>query len=84
MELSRFVAGLAQVCSWLEAREERVIALVGHGAFFARCLQASAVQPNVAIIEATYSSAAGFVAPADSKLAYAGFPEPEPSNWAGP
>ena len=29
---------VAQVCSWLDAREERVIALVGHGAFFARCL----------------------------------------------
>ena len=70
---------VAQVRSWLDAREERVIALVGHGAFFARCLGASRVQPNVSIVEATYSPAAGFVARAgDKKFAYAGFSESEP------
>ena len=73
---------VAQVCSWLDAREERVIALVGHGAFFARCLGASTVQPNVSIIEATYSPAAGFVPRADDKFAYAGFSEPEPPDKA--
>lgn len=68
---------VAEVCSWLDAREERVIALVGHGAFFARCLGASRVQPNVSIVETTYSPAAGFVPRADHRFAYPGFSEPE-------
>ena len=65
-------ARIAEVRRWLDSREERVIALVGHGQFFKRCLKAPGVQHNVSIIESSYS-AAGFT---PSSLAFEGFAEP--------
>lgn len=78
-----FDARIQRVRAWLNAREERVIALVGHGQFFKRCLDAPSVQPNVSIIETTYSSTEGFV-PFPGKRAFEGFPEPAADGSAVP
>ena len=69
-------ARIQQVRDWLDSRDERCIALVGHGQFFKRCLQASSVQPNVSILRSTYSSSEGFVPARDGVVAFPGFPEP--------
>ena len=53
-------ARVAAVRQWLDGREEKVIALVGHGQFFKRCLGARGVQPNVAIVQTVYSAQGGF------------------------
>ena len=68
-------ARIREVHDWLGSREERVVALVGHGQFFKRCLGAEAVQPNVSVIESTFRSSSGFSA-APGGLAFEGFAEP--------
>ena len=73
---------IRQVCEWLNGREERIIALVGHGQFFKRCIGApGAVQPNVSILETKYSREGGFRC---VRTAYAGFPEPGSASEVKP
>ena len=76
---------IRQVCEWLNGREERVIALVGHGQFFKRCIGApGAVQPNVSILETKYSREGGFLGFRCVRTAYAGFPEPGSASEVKP
>ena len=80
---------------WLDGRSERVIALVGHGQFFKRCLESHAVQPNVSIVECRYSPRSGFVPIAEQSKAmvFDGFADPkgtqgrpqhDPEPWQDP
>ena len=70
-------ARIRQVRDWLEARPETVIALVGHGQFFKRCIDAPGVQPNVSIIRTKFSRSNGFVPDTESEsLSFGGFAEP--------
>ncbi len=45
---------------WLANRDESVIALVGHGQFFKRCLGAPRVMENIEVIECSFNSVTGF------------------------
>ena len=51
---------IAELRAWLDRREERVIALVGHGQFFKRALGLPRSQPNVSVMACTYTPADGF------------------------
>ena len=77
----RMDARIDEVKSWLDGRQEKVIALVGHGQFFKRCMGkerppgmgSGEVQANVSIIKCTYSATAGF---RDCQLAFDGYRDP--------
>ena len=60
---------------WLATRDETVIALVGHGQFFKRCLGASQVLQNVAIVECSFDSPTGFSSTFDR--VFDGYPDPD-------
>ena len=66
---------IRQVRDWLDARPERVIALVGHGQWNMRATQRQSVQPNVSILKTSYSSASGFVP--EEGFAFDGFSDPK-------
>ena len=46
---------IQSLCQWLDERDEKVIALVGHGQYFKRLQRAGEVQPNVSVIECKYT-----------------------------
>ena len=71
MLLDRRIDALRQ---WLGTRDERVIALVGHGQFFKRALGKGSVQNNVEIIECSFTSQSGFHA---ARSVFDGFPPPD-------
>ena len=62
-----------EVKKWLNARPEKVVALVGHGQFFRQCLGARGVQRNVSVLDCTSSPEAGFQA---KGTVYHGFDDP--------
>ena len=64
---------IEDVVGWLASREERVIALVGHGQFFKRCLGSRRVQQNVEVIESGFNVATGFGA---FQTVFDGYPDP--------
>jgi broad specificity phosphatase PhoE len=62
---------------WLRTREERVIALVGHGQFFKRALGNADVQNNVEIIECQFDASSGLQLRSNNRgSAFGGFPAP--------
>ncbi len=67
-------ARIENVCQWLSSREETVVALVGHGQFFKRCLGASRVQRNIEIIECSFNAKTGFGA---FRSVFEGYAEPK-------
>jgi len=52
---------------------EKVIALVGHGQFFKRCLGASRVMENIEVVECSFNATTGFGV---FKSVFEGFPDP--------
>ena len=51
---------IEQLREWIVSREETVIALVGHGQYFKRCLGAPRVMENIEVIECSFNSVSGF------------------------
>ena len=68
---------IEDVVTWLASREERVIALVGHGQFFKRCLGSGRVQQNVEVIESGFNISTGFGV---FRTVFDGYPDPESSE----
>mmetsp|Transcript_83640 Transcript_83640/g.166994 ORF Transcript_83640/g.166994 Transcript_83640/m.166994 type:complete len:209 (-) Transcript_83640:331-957(-) len=68
---------IAALAEWLNSRQEHVIALVGHGQYFKRCLGLQRVQHNIEILEVSYNSTTGFGA---YRSVFAGFPDPKPED----
>ena len=69
--ISHSVCLMLVFCIFL--RTEAVIALVGHGQFFKRCLGLPRVMSNVEVIECSFNNRTGFGA---YKTIFEGYPEP--------
>lgn len=66
-------ARVEQLRQWLTTREERVIALVGHGQYFKRCLGMPRVMENIEVVECSFNSTTGF---GIFSSVFGGYPDP--------
>lgn len=63
---------------WISSRDEPVIALVGHGQFFKRCLGLSRVMENVEVVQCSFNVGTGFQLCSSSSV-FEGFKDPNHS-----